>query len=503
MPVAALAGPVISVSRTLVNFGRINSGVKTSVQPVFVTNTGDAPLTVQALSVGGANATEFTVGGTCVVPVTLAPAGRCRIELVLLAGLGAFGSTRAAFLSIASNATSPAPSIGLVATLDNAPAYLGPPEPDPDWIDFSAQPVGTASATQTLTLHNVTGISLTITSAGLAGGNASDFALSTPCAVGGRFAPGSSCAFSIAFDPKASGPRSTEIQLVLSAFGVDAPFAYSITGVGGASAAPANYEGLWWASPPESESGWGINFAHQGDTIFATWFTYDATGKAWWLTMTAQKTTDGVYAGTLYQTRGPALDAVPFNPAAVTATPVGSAMLTFTNPDTAMFAYTVNGVAQAKTITRQRFGALPTCVFGALENLALATNYQDLWWAAPAGMESGWGVNFTHQGEVIFATWFTYDFDGAPLWLSATTPKTAPGVYSGTLYKTTGPPFNAVPFDPKRVTATPVGTLTITFADGNAATFRYAATLGAPPRAVEQSKAITRQVFRAPGTACS
>ncbi|TMG87516.1 MAG: hypothetical protein E6H78_01000, partial [Betaproteobacteria bacterium] len=47
------------------------------------------------------------------------------------------------------------------------------------------------------------------------------------------------------------------------------------------AAGPANYEGLWWKSPAESESGWGINFAHQGDTIFATWFTYDLTGKAW------------------------------------------------------------------------------------------------------------------------------------------------------------------------------------------------------------------------------
>lgn len=35
---------------------------------------------------------------------------------------------------------------------------------------------------------------------------------------------------------------------------------------------------------------------------------------------------------------------------------------------------------------------------------------------APAGAESGWGVNFTHQGDTIFATWFTYD-DGTPLWL--------------------------------------------------------------------------------------
>ncbi|MGC1818702.1 MAG: S8 family peptidase, partial [Casimicrobiaceae bacterium] len=42
-----------------------------------------------------------------------------------------------------------------------------------------------------------------------------------------------------------------------------------------AGAAAPNYQGLWWASPAGSESGWGINFAHQGDVIFATWFTYD------------------------------------------------------------------------------------------------------------------------------------------------------------------------------------------------------------------------------------
>ena len=36
-----------------------------------------------------------------------------------------------------------------------------------------------------------------------------------------------------------------------------------------------------------SEAGWGINFAHQGDVIFATWFTYDASGNAWYMSMTA------------------------------------------------------------------------------------------------------------------------------------------------------------------------------------------------------------------------
>ena len=42
---------------------------------------------------------------------------------------------------------------------------------------------------------------------------------------------------------------------------------------GMSGATTPNYEGLWWRSPAGSESGWGINFAHQGDVIFATWFT--------------------------------------------------------------------------------------------------------------------------------------------------------------------------------------------------------------------------------------
>ena len=46
---------------------------------------------------------------------------------------------------------------------------------------------------------------------------------------------------------------------------------------------------------------------------------------------------------------------MPFNPAAVQVTPVGSFTLQFADGNTATFAYVVNGVAQTKTITRQVF----------------------------------------------------------------------------------------------------------------------------------------------------
>ena len=145
---------------------------------------------------------------------------------------------------------------------------------------------------------------------------------------------------------------------------------------------------------------------------------------------------------------------------------------------------------------------MPTCTLAAQANLAAATNYQDLWYAAPAESEAGWGVNFTHQGDNIFATWFTYDTDGTPLWLSATIAKTTPGVYTGKLFRTTGPAFNAVPFLPANVGLTEVGTLTVTFANGNSANFAYTVALNGPGSAVTQTKAIVRQVFRTPGTVC-
>ena len=142
---------------------------------------------------------------------------------------------------------------------------------------------------------------------------------------------------------------------------------------------------------------------------------------------------------------------------------------------------------------------MPTCTWGALANLALATNYTDLWWAVGGG-ESGWGINFSHQSDAIFATWFIYDFDGAALPMSATLTRFGQGIYSGSLIKTAGPAFSAVPFDPNAVTRTVVGTATVTFTTGNAATFAFTVTDGG--KTTSQTKAITRQIFRAPGTVC-
>jgi hypothetical protein len=280
-------------------------------------------------------------------------------------------------------------------------------------------------------------------------------------------------------------------------FGLASP----ATAVQVVAAGPPNYQGLWWNSA-ESESGWGLYLAHQGTVVQATWFTYDATGTGRWLSMTANATISGVtavedeFAGTLSQCSGPPFDSVPFNPSSVRCVAVGTGDLSFTDVGNGTFAYTINGAKQVKSITRLVFGPLPTCTFAILADLTQAYNYQDLWWAAPAGSESGWGLALTHQGDTIFAAWFTYAADRSPQWLVATANRTAAGTYAGILYQTTGPPFNAVPFDPTKVVTTPVGSVTLTFTDGNNGTFDYTV------NGEEQKKAITRQVFVSPGTVC-
>jgi hypothetical protein len=276
-------------------------------------------------------------------------------------------------------------------------------------------------------------------------------------------------------------------------------FAFIVSGAALAADVPSppNYQGLWWNSPAGSESGWGINLAHQGDVIFATWFTYDAAGEGWWLAMTANKTAEGTYSGSLVEAAGPGFQAIPFDPARVTRTAAGTGTLTFRDADNGTFAWSVKGAQQTKSITRYAFGTAPTCTYAAQPELATAPNYQDIWWASGGG-ESGWGINLAHQGDTIVATWFTYDRDGTPLWLSVTAPRIAQGVYGGPIVKTTGPAFNAPTFDATRVTRTVAGSATLSFSNGNAAAFAYTMD------GVSRTKAITRLLFAPPaGTRCA
>ncbi len=456
------------------------TGTQSAPITATVTNIGGSAVTVS--SVNGTDLTEFPATTTCLT--TIPAGGSCHVTFSFLPTTV---GVRTETITITSTGVGNPQSFTVSGTGLPTPTSGQLQMPSP--VTFPAQQTGTQSAPITVTVTNIGGSTVTVSSV-----NATDlteFPGTTTCLT--TISPGGSCQVTFSFLPTAVGVRTETITITST--GVGSPQSFAVSGTGSTVTTSPNYEGLWWNAPAHSESGWGINFAHQGDIIFATWFTYDATGKGWWLAMTAPKTAPNTYAGALYQTRGPAFNAVPFDPMQITVTPVGSGTLTFSDANNGTFAYTVNGISQTKNITRQVFGPLPTCTSGAV-NLAAATNYQDLWWAAPARSESGWGINFTHQGDTIFATWFTYDLDGTPMWLAVTAPKSAPGTYTGALYRTTGPAFNAVPFNPASVVPTAVGTATLSFTDGNTGTFAYTV------NGVSQTKAVTREVFSGTGTIC-
>lgn len=258
-----------------------------------------------------------------------------------------------------------------------------------------------------------------------------------------------------------------------------------------------NVQGLWWASPAGVESGWGINLAHQGEIVFATWFTYDTDGSGLWLVMSnGRRIGTNTYSGDLHRTTGPVFNTVPFDPARVAQARVGTLTLDFTDGNNGRMSATVNGASVSKPITRQVFASpMPACSAGGAAGAI--PNYQDLWWNSPAGSESGWGINLTHQGDILFVTWFTYGPDGKGLWLvGSNVVKAGNATYSGTLFRTTGPPFNASPWNAAQVAKTPVGTVTLTFGDANTAQMSYTVS------GISQTKSITRQSFASPATTC-
>src|SRR5688572_16894202 len=253
---------------------------------------------------------------------------------------------------------------------------------------------------------------------------------------------------------------------------------------------------LWW-NP--NESGWGLNLNQQGSLMFGTLFTYDATRAPLWLVMpggTLQA--DGVtFAGDLYRTTGPAFNANPFTPIGpANITRVGSMTVSFSQANAGTLTYTMNGVEVQKNIQRQVYGARSANCLPGTGARTESTHYQDLWWNAN---ESGWGVNVTHQDNTLFATLFTYDAGGRDLWLVMSGgARQADGSYLGDLFRTAGSPFNAVPFVPLALAdVTQVGTMRLRFTNGDSGTLTYT------NNGVTVTKAITRQEFSTPVSACN
>ena len=118
------------------------------------------------------------------------------------------------------------------------------------------------------------------------------------------------------------------------------------------NSAGVNRSDMWWAP---SESGWGVHITQQFQTLFAGWYTYDASGKPTWLVLPGGSwISPTTYSGTLYRTASSATGRA-LDQGVVSTTAGGSATLLFSDADNAELRYVVDGVAGSKTITRLQF----------------------------------------------------------------------------------------------------------------------------------------------------
>lgn len=232
--------------------------------------------------------------------------------------------------------------------------------------------------------------------------------------------------------------------------------------------------GMWWN---QNESGWGMSLTQRGSMIFVAWYTYDPTGKPAWYVMSSCPVVGSGCTGDIYDVMGGTPLGVPWNGSGKIVSKVGTGTLMFADNNTGTFNYSVNGVSGTKNIARQIF---------ATGSSQPTIDYSALWWNAN---ESGWGIALTQQYGTIFATMYTYDAGGNPVWYVASNCAVSGAGCSGDLYQVAGGSAPTVTWNGTNKVVTKVGTVSFAFSDSSDGTMNYTI------NGVSGSKSISKQLF--------
>jgi Ca2+-binding RTX toxin-like protein len=204
--------PSGSLSVASLVFAAQTTNTTSVAQTVTITNGGQQPLSITALAVTGANATEFVrpagaAGGTCTSPRTLTTGQSCT---VLVTFRPTVAGTRSATLRFTDNNNGVAGSLQDVALTGTGVVPAPVAGVNPASLAFAARATNTTSPAQTVTLLNTGTAPLAVSSIVLTG----DFARSggtCPTATG-TLAAGASCTVAVTFRPVAGGARAGTLR---------------------------------------------------------------------------------------------------------------------------------------------------------------------------------------------------------------------------------------------------------------------------------------------------
>lgn len=218
---AVVLGTTVQLSPMTLFLGDINVGTIGLPQDVTITNFASTSLVIGSVSLGGANANQFSlVANNC--GTSLASGGSCTVSVSCSPTLT--GNLSASLLFTDSVPASPQSVLMTCFGIGTTPmAQFSPAS-----LTFAAQLVGTTSPLQSIVMTN-TGNANLDAAATIVGTNPGDFSRDFS-ACGGELLPGHSCTIKVDFTPSGLGTRSAQLEVVSNA--PNSPQSIPLTGTG-------------------------------------------------------------------------------------------------------------------------------------------------------------------------------------------------------------------------------------------------------------------------------
>ena len=227
---SVVAAPAASLAPASLAFSGANIGQSSGPLAATLTNTGNAALNIGNISLGGAAAGDFSLGGgSCAAGASVAAGTSCTVQASFTPTAA---GARAATLTITHNATGGSSSVALSGTGNSVPQATIALSAAA--INFGTLLTGTPSAISSITVSNSGQAALTFSSIAVGGANAAIFTRGGSCATTTPLAAGASCTVTLQAAPTAAGAFAASLTLASNAANGSA-----VIGLSGSAAAPA------------------------------------------------------------------------------------------------------------------------------------------------------------------------------------------------------------------------------------------------------------------------